>query len=545
MPDQAEEQVDDSLLAHFDLPTLEDNGEGWGPASYDDNADNGIPFAPFNKNDRLGRISDWTQQGQNNRRGRGGRFPQQFGMGTGLFQYKHEDDESSFSLVDNRPKPKARFGRRPFRPNFNNRRGGWRGRGNWRGGWRGGRGGKGGKGRGGRNNWSYNNRYNNQDAVIKDPSVPISEEWTLLDTMDFGDLESASYPMRAKPESLAECGMLSAYDAAYDRVTPTPQKCKNLLRYQNVQHFTASTSDDPVIQKLVAEGAGNVYATDTILSVLMAATSSVNAWDVVVRKEGGNLFFDKRVNSMIDYLSVNENWNESVQTDKESVNHPLNLAREATRINHNFSQQVLQKTGQKKCKQENPFLKGLGPGMTAASCAFHYRRFPLGEGCNIVVRCGVNGFVKRDGSTLKMAVRALNEFDSKLSGYVDWRQKLETQTGAVLATEMKNNKAKLARWTAEIELMGAEEFRLGFVSRVNPKDNNKHAILMSKRFEPKAFARSIKVKASQLWGVLKTVVDNLRARPDGSYLLLKDPNKSELHVYQVPAGEFDNEHLED
>lgn len=100
-------------LPEFTLPSLEDNQFGWGPsqplALFE-----GIPFAPFNKNDRLGRISDWTQQGQNNRGGRGGRgrYPQQFGAGSGLFQYKHEDDESTFSLVDNRPKPKSRFARR-------------------------------------------------------------------------------------------------------------------------------------------------------------------------------------------------------------------------------------------------------------------------------------------------------------------------------------------------------------------------------------------------------------------------------------------------
>jgi hypothetical protein len=43
--------------------------------------------------------------------------------------------------------------------------------------------------------------------------------------------------------------------------------------------------------------------------------------------------------------------------------------------------------------------------------------------------------------------QALNEFDCKLSGNVDWRQKIETQTGTVLATEAKNNAGKIARYT--------------------------------------------------------------------------------------------------
>ena len=44
----------------------------------------------------------------------------------------------------------------------------------------------------------------------------------------------------------------------------------------------------------------------------------------------------------------------------------------------------------------------------------------------------------------------LAEWDSKYSGGVNWRQKIDTQKGAVLATELKNNSCKLARWTAQV-----------------------------------------------------------------------------------------------
>lgn len=35
----------------------------------------------------------------------------------------------------------------------------------------------------------------------------------------------------------------------------------------------------------------------------------------------------------------------------------------------------------------------------------------------------------------------------------DWRKKLEMQPGAVLATELKNNNCKLARWTTQEPFM--------------------------------------------------------------------------------------------
>ncbi len=60
---------------------------------------------------------------------------------------------------------------------------------------------------------------------------------------------------------------------------------------------------------------------------------------------------------------------------------------------------------------------------------------------------------------------------------VDWRQKLETQRGAVLATELKNNANKLAKWTAAALVGGADMIKLGYVSRAHPKDNFNHVIL--------------------------------------------------------------------
>ena len=41
--------------AHFIAPVIEDNGTGWGPTSVSD-AFKGIPYQPFSKADRLGKV---------------------------------------------------------------------------------------------------------------------------------------------------------------------------------------------------------------------------------------------------------------------------------------------------------------------------------------------------------------------------------------------------------------------------------------------------------------------------------------------------------
>ncbi|KAJ1470138.1 eukaryotic translation initiation factor 3 subunit D, partial [Baffinella frigidus] len=71
----------------------------------------------------------------------------------------------------------------------------------------------------------------------------------------------------------------------------------------------------------------------------------------------------------------------------------------------------------------------------------------LDEDLTLVVRCELDGVMEtRDGKPAFVTTKAMNEFDPKVSG-IDWRRKLEGQQGAVLASELKNNRNKLARWT--------------------------------------------------------------------------------------------------
>ena len=51
-----------AMPAQFSVPEVEDNVEGWGPISIPDHL-SGVPYAPFGKSDKVGKISDFTQAG--------------------------------------------------------------------------------------------------------------------------------------------------------------------------------------------------------------------------------------------------------------------------------------------------------------------------------------------------------------------------------------------------------------------------------------------------------------------------------------------------
>jgi len=130
-----------------------------------------------------------------------------------------------------------------------------------------------------------------------------------------------------------------------------------------------------------------------------------------------------------------------------------------------------------------------------------------------------------------LTIKTLNEFDLKNS---DWRKTIDSQKGAVLATELKNNSMKLAKWTAQALLAGTQSFKLGYVSRLSPKDNYNHVILGTQDYKPREFATQISLNWKNSWAVLKFFIELLWKQPEGKYVLLRDTEKNTLLLYSVP-----------
>lgn len=313
-------------------------------------------------------------------------------------------------------------------------------------------------------------------------------------------------------------------------------------RFKNRNFFKVTTTDDPVIRRLANEDKATVFATDAILSALMCAPRSVYSWDIVIQRVGNKLFFDKRDGSQLDLLSVHETSQEPLPEAKDDINSAYSLSVEAAYVNQNFSQQVLIRDGNKVTFDEpNPFAN---EGEEVASVAYRYRRWKLDDDMHLIARCEVQSVNEINKQRSFLTLNALNEFDSKYSG-VDWRQKLETQRGAVLATELKNNANKLAKWTAQALLASADYMKLGFVSRVHPRDHFNHVILAVQQYKPRDFASQINLNTSNMWGIVKSIVDLCMKLNEGKYVLVKDPSKPQVRIYEVPADAFENDYVEE
>ncbi|KAJ4686991.1 hypothetical protein HRR95_001169 [Exophiala dermatitidis] len=549
----------------------------WGPEITPTTTLDGVPYAPFSKGDKLGRMADWTQEGKEGR-DRGGR---QYGRNfRGRWPLGVAEDESSFSVVDNtRATIKTRgFGRggvavfrgrgqrgaaqRGGRGTFQ-RVGQGRTTGQQGGQYYDNRGGRGGRGR--RFGWrDYDKPQRNRDS-----SVNIRPDWSMKEEIDFNRLHKLNLET-TEGEDLDNYGFLYYYDRSYDK-PPVKNTERKLLSLDRAA-YNVTTSADPVIQELAEKDEATIFATSDILSMLMCAPRSVYSWDIVILKQGNKIFLDKRPDSSIDLVTVNENAADApLEADSantpsqqqtgvkaDSINTPSNLAVEATMINHNFALQVVLEDPNNKVEfpHPNPFYNPGEETEPLASKAYKYRRFDLSlerdeEPLHLIVRTELDAATKNNisGENQFLVIKALNEFDHKAQGAggaLDWRTKLQSQRGAVVATEMKNNSCKLARWTTQAILARADQMKLGFVSRANPKSAANHVILGVMGYKPREFATQMNLGLSNGWGIVRTIVDLVRGLSEGDdsdkkFVLVKDPNKPLIRLYEVPLNTFEDD----
>jgi len=547
-------------MVDFALPPVSPSFEGWGPQlTGDDEAGTVWDFVEHLEKFPLQRISkpvDFSAAGQKywaERAAKGkGKGKDGKGKGGAPILQLGKDDEG-FSLVDNRP-----IAGKPVKGGRSGGRGKGKGKGlqvNYQEGILGSKtkatyqqtpAAKGkGKGKGGA-------LPRRREPSFRDWSVTTKTEWTIKWEVNLGSLSKPLLDSNQVTfEDLAWCGKLHTYNKRFDRITAKTEE--RMRRFEDLNFFNVTTSEDPMLKEYLLddEHGATVIATDHVLAALIAAARSVYSWDIVVQKIAGKLIFDKRDGSTLDYESVNESAPDPPSNDDpESMNAPGKLSQEASCINQNFSQMVLELNKEPEhMEHPNPFTDDEDVDQ-AASGAYRYRKITMPgnskatdafkqEPVTMIVRTEVNGKLADTGGYV--SVKALHEYDPKRS---NWRNALESQRGACLATEIKNNAFKLGRWTAQAVLAGCDSMKIGYVSRMSPSDPWNHSILGCISHHTDGFADQIGLSQHNMYGILRTFIDTIMEWDDGKYLIMKDPIKPVLRIYDIPWDTF-NEDDED
>lgn len=228
------------------------------------------------------------------------KYASTFGTGN-QYAYYHEEDETTFHLVDTARVQKPPHQRGRFRSMRNSRSG--RGR----------------NARGGLNTHGHGmTTLNSKNVKARDPrrgvgkrfgnrgpppkmresSVAVRADWASIEEMDFPRLMKLSLPNIKDGEDITTCGTLEYYDKTYDRINVKNEK--PLQKIDRIVH-TVTTTDDPVIRRL-SKTVGNVFATDAILATIMCSTRSNYSWDIVIEKVGKIRLYN--VNDSYEFILI-------------------------------------------------------------------------------------------------------------------------------------------------------------------------------------------------------------------------------------------------
>lgn len=71
---------------------------------------------------------------------------------------------------------------------------------------------------------------------------------------------------------------------------------------------------------------------------------------------------------------------------------------------------------------------------------------------------------------------------------------------------------------------------------MTPKDNTSHVLLATSQQKPRDLATQLNIKMTNCWAVVRYVIDLCFKLEKNNYILMKDPNKPLMYLYEVPSS---------
>lgn len=404
------------------------------------------------------------------------------------------------------------------------------------------------------------NRPNPRHHTFNEWSIEPLASWQLLADIPFNQLLKLDLnAAQVVATDFAWRGKLGLYDKKMDNISVKAEMPVQNNNSQYDYYWTSTNDDDCIMDYLVELHRKNeqeaadgdkvskntiiLGATDQIISVLMTAARSKYSWHLNVTKIGNQIILDKANGSIIDMVTVNETAPEPPLPDAEiKINRPAALGYEAVKINQRIRQQVLVPDQVSEEFELPPFVE---EGDNPSTMAYRYRTFNIpgnnqGKGwerspIHVVTRGEVHAHQPGSPNSGYMYVCALNEVPHKTQK--SWRTQIETQKGALLANEMRNNTAKFQRFAASAILSGCDTLKLAFVTRRSPNDAEQHSIIGIHTYTTENLATQMGLNMRNAWAVIRLICGLIMTRPDGQYILVKDPLKANIRFYSVPDEE--------
>ncbi|EPZ33213.1 Eukaryotic translation initiation factor 3 subunit D domain-containing protein [Rozella allomycis CSF55] len=339
--------------------------------------------------------------------------------------------------------------------------------------------------------------------------IDIDPKWELLMEFERDNLIELQYsPEEGK--TLLSIGSLPKFDGTFDKISiKNPKQLLEEIKTPKIP----SVVEDPTMADFISKRKAKIYTTDNILSALMSHCRSTIPFDFKIIRKDDYVIIDAREGSILNFETLLESTAaENLDFGEENYNSPLSLIDEVTKCHHKFSAQV--------------------KGLASNDSQINYRLWDFGDNVQLLCRTSLDASYESEFKSGPVSTHCLVEIDSRVTK-VDFKQKADSQRGAILGSEMLNNPNKLARWLFQSILADAKFLKIGYVSRKLSRDNTKHVILGTETYAVDDFAVQIHMDVYNGWGTVKALSDVLLNLPVGEYVMVRTPRKGGLRIYKA------------
>ncbi|KAL0233561.1 hypothetical protein PCE1_002076 [Barthelona sp. PCE] len=386
-------------------------------------------------------------------------------------------------------------------------------------------------------NQRNNNRRNyrgykrlQQNPDLLEPTVTIEEGWSEEINFSIPTLKKIRKGYTVESDTLATFGSLNAYDRRIANSNPSvPQD----------QFFATSTaSEDSIMRQLAKEHDCDIAITETVCSRLATLTRAYFGFDIVFRWIDGCLFIDKR-NDKFDRVYVDETAGDLAFPDK-SPNQPFELTEEMTRVKHGVKTVV---APENPVYEEEPHPELVSHGQTLYRI-FNVKDKEGDKTYRILIRCSIDCMRKTTSKEHTVKVCTLLEWNKVRT---NWKRafSIDSKREGAKGIAFGENRVTVAQWCIEALLTELTMLSVGFISRENSSNNNKHKVLLFEDFQTAAFCRRFAINHDRLWTDFFALVEPIMSleRPDENscFILIKPPTKGTANLWMNPSGEFATE----
>ena len=394
-------------------------------------------------------------------------------------------------------------------------------------------------------------RHLGEKAVGHLTSLLVRDKWSVLNNIPLSSLErNSEQNVVSHVQNVAYHGHLACFDTSYDYVASyKPSPVKPTSR----RHPHVTPIEDEVLREIVMRsskgGKRYIVTNESILSTILTAPRSIFSWEVKITKMENVVFLDWREDdALADMFTVDETSTQPpIDTDEGSNQHidsASSLARESTKLNRDVSQMLLNHKQRTKLnldpsvpRHENVF-DGLGNADLPSSTTYLYREWSMesgsGQELTLLCRCTIDGILKtpqnKKGALLR--IFTVNEHDTD-----EWRHKIQTGRGAILANFIKTNACKVARWATMAIVSAVDQVKLAFVTRARHNSSTSHLLLGLETKTPLELAVQINLNMPRMWGSLAILSDYIFQMTEGNFMLVREAGKGNLALYDLGMSE--------